>query len=150
MVVDEFRMEDDVGREREHIVHLIRQRRAAQGGDLRAFVRGDRDGRRHRIERLRDLLGRLGGRAFVHQGRRRVGKAGKIFWIVVPAGAGDDDLERHRRDAVIFEHHQMRAVRQIRFGRPRQRNLQRLRVDRRHVLELRRLAGLRRRLLSKQ
>ena len=54
--------------------------------------------------------------------------------IVVAAGAFDDQQEVHNRRAVIFEHHQVHAVREVRFLRLRQRDLQDLLRDRRLVL----------------
>ena len=131
----EARVEEDIGREREHLIELIRQCRTGERRNLRALTRRDRDACRHRVERLGDLLGRFGRGALVHQRRRGVGEPWHVRRIVVAACANHDDLELNRRHAMVFEHHQMRAVRELDLLRARQRDLEDLVADRRFVLE---------------
>ena len=52
-------------------------------------------------------------RAFAHQRGRERRQADLIVRIVVAARAGNEDLKRDLRQPMVFEHHQMKTVRQV-------------------------------------
>ena len=119
-LIGEGRMQQHVRGEIEQVIELVAQARPAHRRFLSRDAGSGIEAGGHHLELLRDFLGRPGGGAFAHQrgGERR--EAGVIGRVVITARARYVDRERHLRQPMILEHHQVQAVRKIGLRRLRQ------------------------------
>ena len=130
----EHRIQQDVGRQREGLIEVLGQARSRDRRGRRRDPARHGDGRRFRLEQLRDLLRRARRCALAHHRRGDDRQSRRVGGIEVAAGAWNQNLKRDLRQPSILEHHHVQTVRQVGFCRPREFHLQHLLRHRRAAL----------------
>ena len=113
------RVEQHIAGDLKDAIEVLRQRGARHRGIRRRETGRQVEDAGDGLQLLRQLHRRQLRGALAHHGGGVAGQAGSVGGVVVAAGPRDDDLEGDSRHTAIFQHHQVKAVRQIAFLRAR-------------------------------